>query len=849
MRLFCGKQGGSICVFLTLILVPVLLFSGIIVDASRLFASKTVVSGAGDLAMNAALAQYDKMLKDSYGLTAMAKDPGSPQEQEALKKMFCESISARYLKHADSDDLSSVIQVSLAENGFEAKGVSSSSLADVNVLRQQIVEYMKFRGPVYIADDIIEKLKKLPFKNVTKQKIYVDTKTDYGQAASELSDPMKKAKEAIDTQAASIGQIQNSDPAGMVAAYQQKSVFWLAAKSLQMYLNEEITANFPPDTPNEISYEMIGNYLDDSVVLTEGASAFPEDTYRKMITLLALDSWIKALELQPQTGKIITEENGFSSEQINAYNNISKNIKNNIAVMNRSHDQAAKEYQDGIKSLEKNADTIISAGNEAVKQLKKVRDKWKDVKKKRALYDDARTSLINAGESPGEDKEGEKIQINEEQLENQIALLEANTEAAKVYKENIKKLKTIPETLKKQQVSENEGTWLELNPASEAIQGFWTNHNILGDVGVPETSGLQNPQAGLFYQSSLENMKDESADTSEEGKQRKEHQKEAKEREKAANAAKDKILNAVENERNLKKDAEGFPDRFPSGLAKVNASGNTDQSPNTDTSDDNAAVDAAKENMGWLDSLAACLDNLAGNVLEQAYLMEYISEMFNCMTTVPEDQSLSGKSLLDGHVIVNGEIEYILYGNPSTAVNKSIAYSSLYAARLAIDMLYVFMDKEMNTAANTIASAVSSASGQAWLYPIIKYGYLCCSAIAMAAQDTASLTSTDKSTNAVLVWPDKDVCSIRFTYKDYMKLFLLISMMDNSGKNKLVARAGDCIQLNISEELSRKYTMVTLKADVDASTTFLPKVPEFLGQSGSTDNGKRRIKYRSVLAY
>ena len=110
----------------------------------------------------------------------------------------------------------------------------------------------------------------------------------------ELSDPMKKAKEAIDTQAASIGQIQNSDPAGMVAAYQQKSVFWLAAEILQMYLNEEITANFPPDAPNEISYEMIGNYLDDSVVLTEGASAFPEDTYRKMITLLALTSWMRA---------------------------------------------------------------------------------------------------------------------------------------------------------------------------------------------------------------------------------------------------------------------------------------------------------------------------------------------------------------------------------------------------------------------------------------------------------------------------------------------------------------------------------------------------------------------------
>ena len=179
MRIFFGKQGGSICVFLTLILVPVLIFSGIIVDASRLFASKTVVSGAGDLAMNAALAQYDKMLKDSYGLTAMAKDPGSPEEQEALKQMFCESISARYLKHADTEELSSVIQVSLAENGFEAKGVSSSSLADVNVLRQQIVEYMKFRGPVYIADDIIEKLKKLPwFRKAVKIAISIGKDAD-----------------------------------------------------------------------------------------------------------------------------------------------------------------------------------------------------------------------------------------------------------------------------------------------------------------------------------------------------------------------------------------------------------------------------------------------------------------------------------------------------------------------------------------------------------------------------------------------------------------------------------------------------------------------------------------------
>ena len=164
MQLFCGKQRGSICVLLTLILVPVLMFSGIIVDASRLFASKTVVSGAGDLTMNAALAQYDKKLKDTYGLTAMAKTPDSPDEQQKLEQMFKESINAKNLTDESSDGLSSLIQ--LEETGFEAKGVTSSSLAENDVFRQQVMEYMKFRGPVYMADDIVGKIKKLPFNNV-----------------------------------------------------------------------------------------------------------------------------------------------------------------------------------------------------------------------------------------------------------------------------------------------------------------------------------------------------------------------------------------------------------------------------------------------------------------------------------------------------------------------------------------------------------------------------------------------------------------------------------------------------------------------------------------------------------
>ena len=71
--------------------------------------------------------------------------------------------------------------------------------------------------------------------------------------------------------------------------------------------------------------------------------------------------------------------------------------------------------------------------------------------------------------------------------------------------------------------------------------------------------------------------------------------------------------------------------------------------------------------------------------MERAYLMEYMSEMFNCMTTKENDVSLSNDKL-NSHYIYNGEIEYLLYGNESTIVNKTEATAVLYSLRLAINI-------------------------------------------------------------------------------------------------------------------------------------------------------------------
>lgn len=154
------------------------------------------------------------------------------------------------------------------------------------------------------------------------------------------------------------------------------------------------------------------------------------------------------------------------------------------------------------------------------------------------------------------------------------------------------------------------------------------------------------------------------------------------------------------------------------------------------------------------------------------------------------------------------------------------------------------MDSTLNVEADTVATVVCGATGQPWLYPVVKYGYLFCNALRMAATETVALVNGEESA----VWPGK-ADGLKFTYKDYMKLFVLVKLADENGKKDLSVRAADCIQLNTGSTLSQKYTMLTLNAKVQTSTTFLPKVPEFLGKGKSTDDGRRIIDYKSVLAY
>lgn len=82
------KCKGSISIFLCLILLPMVTYSTVIIDASRMQTSKVNLSNAGDLTMNAALSEYETVLKDLYGLFAVSGHESSDKFQKSLEMFF-----------------------------------------------------------------------------------------------------------------------------------------------------------------------------------------------------------------------------------------------------------------------------------------------------------------------------------------------------------------------------------------------------------------------------------------------------------------------------------------------------------------------------------------------------------------------------------------------------------------------------------------------------------------------------------------------------------------------------------------------------------------------------------------
>lgn len=170
---------------------------------------KAVVETAADMTLNAALSQYDNMVKDLYGLFTTSQSISEIYDnlEEYYKKAIMEQgigkdEAAYYAQQImssffDSSDSGSNNLLNIKSNDFQLSPVENTGLVNPAVMKSQIVEFMKYRAPIKGGLSLIEGIK--TFGQVQKQMEVVESKNEYYKAKETLvgdfSDVWKEVRE------------------------------------------------------------------------------------------------------------------------------------------------------------------------------------------------------------------------------------------------------------------------------------------------------------------------------------------------------------------------------------------------------------------------------------------------------------------------------------------------------------------------------------------------------------------------------------------------------------------------------------------------------------------------------
>lgn len=200
---------------------------------------------------------------------------------------------------------------------------------------------------------------------------------------------------------------------------------------------------------------------------------------------------------------------------------------------------------------------------------------------------------------------------------------------------------------------------------------------------------------------------------------------------------------------------------------------------------------------------------------------DVINTWKNEKITNTANKSLTNKEISTvNNYAFGGEAEYILYGFDSNAKNISSAYATIFTIRLGFNSVYAFKEYWKDKEITNLATAISVATQGIIPPALIKVAIILALAVAETVNDIAML----KAGMPVAVIKNKDNWQMQLNkvfendnnlknangsnanhqkidlslrYSDYIKIFLMISMMAGN-ENKIYTRLADVVQCNMA---------------------------------------------------
>lgn len=882
------KTKGTISVFLTLILLPVLIFGGMTTDASRIYMSKAVISDAGEMAMNAGLAQYNEILHDAYGLLAMDKPPEAMKSE--LKQYFNGSLNGTGLPGAE--DYDKILE--LLEKKFEAINVQGSEIYRTEVEKQQILEYMKYRAPVCLTELVVEKLKEL--KN-TKQMIEaMQAQMDFSEAMEDCQGLFEETKAALDVLDGKINAFPASETIKDELSNAQKDYKEIVAKCLLMRAAIQNYDKKAPDTNKKLLEEQFIEHAKK----VDLSKPYDPDTFENYIASMYYKNAITALgeldgdeeseesgegeegeEGEGQEGEEGEPEEvgGFSAE----YEEQAKRIEGYANTLLETAKGKADIHTAQLSQYWATTAEAAEAAGNCCEKLEDLKEKLKKAESEFFKWSEKNDALKALGKDTGSmDSEVDEYRefFSDGDGKKDVASLQVlldSVQEDKNYFEEWRKIlesekffgKPIATTPSQEQLSHYNSN------AKNAVSGIEANYSSLEEtrgkyIAYYECADTSNPYSRKeiyddpFYVRIREYCQEQSESSS------------SKEKEKEANEKLDDSKEAGE----AAKSQEGYPQfhwsdseearqvQLPSSQLENDASKVGEELADL-ASDGNvkknrrSVLQKFRESMQSAATFLNAVDRLAEKALENLYIAEYAMQMFSYYTVGMEDGqnradadiiSLSGYGMT-GRPAYRAECEYILWGKQESQQNIQDTIMLIFGIRLLFNSFFAFTDGTIDGIA--LASASLIAGLAPYLVPVIKVVVK----LGFAGVETANDIERLKQGYGVAIiknarnwatapYSGDSALGVTFDYSEYLRVFLNVSLIDGKEAG-ILGRIADCIQVNEpGTNLLESYTMISLYAEVSSKTTFMRKVSDWSGSGawGFPDD-TYTITYQSVLGY
>lgn len=822
---------GAISIFLVMILVPTLLLSAVLIDGSRMASARAMTQEAGDLAAASALASYNQDLKDEYGLFAI-------KDADKVEDIYKESLKATLYASGISDDeeysekIWGILKSQIgAGNPYKGKdflnlydfSVDSCSveplysLANQEVLENQMIEQAKFRGIYVMADrlGIIGDWGKAQKEQqqVSESADAMEDKMDVDEKNADADKVLKKLRDAISELNTAVDEV-NRCQAQYIASLQGE---------MERIKSEYESDEEETDRESKKQADKVQSDYKKSRTDLKNALGQAKDKADK--------AYKKALQAKKEVEKSIDRLNGFN-------NKFSEKAASNedIEAMRGEASEGVQEYKEIYL---KEIDSILN--DDALKKLKDDSGLKNRVDKKMTQID---TAIRKYGKENPRQEEDDSDSEDDSEEDDEVEYYFYYLNVGDMTSEVAQAINGASKTRAYQPAINSEidyfrtKKWVEINPTQSQAEKKSGSSPISSDFAKEQSDQAQESSSG--------------------------------ENPKARGTVEAAVYNALPSRNKAQTDAEKEKtasffneDGDLSGSKKILENGKNSMllQAGEVVRDD---VLGLSYMFGTFRTRLTGVEKFSKNGMSDADKNSfYMPKWRYAHADGEQDMRFGAKKERDS--VLRGEIEYLIYGKQSDQGNEDSVYATIYAERLVNNMIAVYRNKKVNGACTSAAGTASAATLWTVPEPVFKWIFITAWAVAETYVDMdymvnggyrIPLRKTDKNlilTGDLDKWREnyKDLKKnygekgIFVTYEDYLLIMLVLK-----GKEKRILRTADLIEMNMKKKendfsMAKAYTY--LRADSDMSVRYMfGSIAPF--QSEYEKNGVTgRMKFKSTI--